>query len=396
MEVFILTINDVIEQIKHTSVAIYSIEGLEAKLKSGKKLRIKLGADPSRPDLHLGHSVVLRKLKLFQELGHEIVFVIGDFTAMIGDPTGRSKTRPSLTLEETRKSGETYFKQVAKILDPSLTTIVYNSTWLNKLNFADVIKLAGKYTVARILERDDFSKRYAENKPIGIHEMLYPLIQGYDSVDLHADIEVGGVDQTFNLLVGRELQRDYDQEPQEVIVFPLLPGLDGVEKMSKSLDNYIGIDEPPHVMFEKCMKVPDTILLDYFRLTTDIDMEFANEIVESDSRAAHFIYAKEIVTIYHSAEEALRAEEKYRQIASNAIPSEMPVITLELEEEISLIEVIKTLGFAASNSEARKLISNRGIKLNNVVIEDPFFKFTTKESVVISKGKSSFVKVIFN
>ena len=249
-----------IELILRRGVQIFNEDSLREKLNSDKKLIVKFGADPSRPDLHLGHTVSLRLLKDLQDLGHEIVFVIGDFTAMIGDPSGRSKTRPSLTFEETRKSGETYFNQVTKILDPAKTKILYNSEWLSKMTFEDVVKLTGKYTVARILERDDFSNRFSNSVPIGIHEFLYPLMQGYDSVALKADIEIGGTDQTFNLLVGRELQRDYGQEPQDVMVLPLLVGLDGKEKMSKSLDNYIGIDEAPEVMYEKAMKIPDNVL----------------------------------------------------------------------------------------------------------------------------------------
>ena len=234
-----MTKDEKIELILRRTVDIHNKETLLKKLNNGKKLIVKFGADPSRPDLHLGHTVPLRALKVLQELGHDIVFVIGDFTAMIGDPSGKSKTRPSLSFEETRRNGETYFKQVSKILDPNKIRIVYNSEWLGKMSFEDVIKLTGKYTVARILERDDFKNRFNNNIPIGIHEFLYPLMQGYDSVALHADIEVGGTDQTFNLLVGRELQRDYDQEPQDVMCFPLLVGLDGKEKMSKSLGNYI-------------------------------------------------------------------------------------------------------------------------------------------------------------
>lgn len=260
-----------IDLILRRTVEVHNKNTLLEKLKSGKKLIVKFGADPSRPDLHLGHTVPLRALKMLQELGNEIVFVIGDFTAMIGDPSGKSKTRPSLSFEETRKNGETYFKQVAKILDPNKIRIVYNSEWLSKMTFEDVIKLTGKYTVARILERDDFNNRFKNNIPIGIHEFLYPLMQGYDSVALNADIEIGGTDQTFNLLVGRELQRDYGQEPQDVMCFPLLVGIDGKEKMSKSLGNYIGIDEKPEVMFEKAMKIPDNVLMDYFRLTTNLD-----------------------------------------------------------------------------------------------------------------------------
>lgn len=262
-----------IDLILRRTVEVHNKETLIAKLNSGKKLVVKFGADPSRPDLHLGHTVPLRALKILQELGHEIVFVIGDFTAMIGDPSGKSKTRPSLSFEETRKNGETYFKQVAKILDPSKIRIAYNSEWLGKMSFKDVINLTGKYTVARILERDEFNSRFKNNIPIGIHEFLYPLMQGYDSVALHADIEIGGTDQTFNLLVGRELQRDYGQEPQDVMCFPLLVGLDGKEKMSKSLGNYIGVDESPEIMYEKAMRIPDNVLMDYFKLTTDINLD---------------------------------------------------------------------------------------------------------------------------
>ena len=239
-----------IKLIKSGAVQIYSEDSLTKRLENDSSLVVKFGADPSRPDLHLGHSVPLRKLRLFQELGHKVVFVIGDFTGMIGDPTGKSKTRPALTIEETRASGETYFRQVAKILDPEKIEIAYNSEWLSKMNFADVISLCSKYTVARILERDDFKNRYSQNQPISMHELLYPLVQGYDSVALKADVEVGGTDQTFNLLVGRALQSHYGQTPQEVITYPLLIGLDGKEKMSKSLDNYIGIDESAEVIIQ--------------------------------------------------------------------------------------------------------------------------------------------------
>ena len=244
-----------IDLILRRTVEVHNKDTLIEKLNSGRKLVIKFGADPSRPDLHLGHTVALRALKIFQELGHEIVFVIGDFTAMIGDPSGKSKTRPALSFEETRRNGETYFKQVAKILDPKKIRIAYNSEWLSKMTFEDVINLTGKYTVARILERDDFNNRFKNNIPIGIHEFLYPLMQGYDSVALHADIEIGGTDQTFNLLVGRELQRDYGQEPQDVMCFPLLVGIDGKEKMSKSLGNCIYLSDEPDEIKKKVMSM---------------------------------------------------------------------------------------------------------------------------------------------
>lgn len=386
---------ELFELIKRDAVAIYSEESLLKKLKSGRKLKIKLGADPSRPDLHLGHSVVLKKLRLLQNEGHEIVFVIGDFTGMIGDPSGRSKTRAPLTFDETRRNGQTYFEQVTKILDRAKTRIVYNSEWLGSMNFTDVLSLAGKYTLARILERDDFVKRYAGNQPIGLHELFYPLMQGYDSVALGADIEVGGTDQTFNLLVGRELQRDYDKEPQEVITFPLFIGLDGVEKMSKSLDNYIGLDEAPESIFEKCMKVPDPLLCDYFRLTTDVPAETFETLIASDIRKAHFAYAREIATMYHGKEAAESAEQRYREVASGSLPENMETMTLP-QKEINIVELLKAVGFADSNSDARRLISGGGIKLNGVVVTDGAMMLSGESEIVLGRGKNRFVRVHFS
>ncbi len=380
------------DNILRDAVSVYSKEGLKEKLESGKKLKIKLGADPSRPDLHLGHSVVLRKLRMLQELGHEIVFVIGDFTAMIGDPTGRSKTRVPLTFEQTRENSRSYYEQVTKILDREKTRITYNSEWLSKMNFADVLSLAGKYTVARILERDDFAKRYAENQAIGMHEMFYPLMQGYDSVALEADIEVGGTDQTFNLLVGRELQRDYGQTPQEVITFPLLPGLDGVEKMSKSLDNYIGIDEEPGIMFEKCMKVPDSLLLTYFNLTTDLAEEDYAELVKTDIRAAHFLYASAIVRLYHGEQAVAPAEERYKKVASGGTPENME--SYDAAAGTPVVDMLVKSGLAPSKSEARRLMQGGGVKLDGTQLKDPSAVFGEKGEYVLSKGKNRFVKII--
>jgi len=384
---------DVFERLKKDCIKMYSEEGVKEKLSSGKTLKIKLGADPSRPDLHLGHSVVLRKLRLLQDLGHEIIFVIGDFTGMIGDPSGRSKTRIALTYEQTRINGQTYFEQVTKILDREKTKIVYNSEWLAKLNFAEVLSLTGKYTIAQIMERDDFSNRYNNNQPIGLHEFMYPLMQGYDSVALEADIEVGGTDQTFNLLVGRELQRLYGQEPQEVITFPLLAGLDGVEKMSKSLDNYIGIDENAEIMFEKCMKVPDNVLVDYFKLTTDIDENIYSSAIKSDIRAAHFIYAEEIVKMYHGQASVDNAKQRYLQIASGNLPINAEEFIIE-EDSIDIISLLKMIGFANSNSEARRLIEGRGIKVDNVTISD--INMILHENAVISKGKGKHARITIN
>ena len=379
------------------AVQIFNEETLKEKLKSDKKLVVKFGADPSRPDLHLGHTVPLRVLKMLQDMGHEIVFVIGDFTAMIGDPSGKSKTRPQLTFEETRKSGETYFKQVTKILDKDKTKIVYNSEWLEKMNFKDVLELTGKYTVARLLERDDFNNRFNNNIPIGVHEFMYPLMQGYDSVAINADIEFGGTDQTFNLLVGRELQRDYGQEPQDVIVFPLLVGLDGKEKMSKSLDNYIGIDEKPSIMFEKSMKIPDFCLEDYFKLTTDIDTKIYKEWISNDIVDAHRKFAREIIKMYHGEEFINNAEEKYNAKASKTLTENIDTIKFSGEIPISLIDLLFELKLVDSKSEARRLISQNGISVNQIK-ENNIDKIITMDDfkdgfILIQKCKKVFLKV---
>ncbi len=384
--------DELLALIKRDAVDIYSYEGLRERLNSNRPLKIKLGADPSRPDLHLGHSVVLRKLRLLQDAGLEIIFVIGDFTGMIGDPSGRSKTRPPLTFEQTRENGQSYFEQVTKILDPEKTKISYNSEWLSKLSFADVLALAGKYTLAGILERDDFKNRYTALQPIGLHELFYPLMQGYDSVALIADIEVGGTDQTFNLLVGRALQKDYGQTPQEVITFPLLPGLDGVEKMSKSLGNYIGISEPASVMFEKCMRVPDHILGDYFRLTTDIASEIYVPLMEENMHQAHFLFAREIVTFYHGAPAVEDAEGRYLSIASGSAPEQMETLFIS-QEGVSILELLKLAGFASSNSEARRLIVGKGVKFNGETVSD--IDLIVRTSGVLRRGKNKFKRVAF-
>ena len=364
---------------------------------------VKFGADPSRPDLHLGHTVPLRALKILQELGHEIVFVIGDFTAMIGDPSGKSKTRPSLSFDETRKNGETYFKQVAKILDPNKIRIVYNSEWLGKMNFEDVIKLCGKYTVARILERDDFSNRFKNNVPIGIHEFLYPLMQGYDSVALQADIEIGGTDQTFNLLVGRELQKDYGQESQDVMCFPLLVGTDGKEKMSKSLGNYIGVDEAPEVMYEKAMRIPDDVLFDYFRLTTDLDLNKVSDLMKKDVVEAHKLYAREIIKMYHNEDAIKNAEERYSTVAGGGVPQNLETICIEksrIENGIVLIDLLVESGIVPSKSEGRRMIQQKGISVNGNKEEDInkiiYYNDFVNEELIIQKGKKCFKKIKIN
>ncbi len=383
--------NSVLSRIRRDAVEIISYEGFSQRLTSGKPLKIKLGADPSRPDLHLGHSVVLRKLRLLQDAGHEIWFVIGDFTGMIGDPSGRNKTRPPLTFAQTRENGKTYFTQVTKILDPEKTKITYNSEWLGKLSFADVLSLAAKYTLASILEREDFKNRYVSRQPIGLHELFYPLMQGYDSVAIHADIEVGGTDQTFNLLVGRALQKDYGQQPQEVITFPLLPGLDGVEKMSKSLDNYIGLDEPAEVMFEKCMRVPDVVLEQYFRLTTDFNEDDYLPVLQTDLYGAHFLFAREIVRLYHGEPAVADAEERYRAVARGQLPEQMETFAIA-PGGMPVIDLLKLAGFASSNSEARRLIEGKGVTFDGETVTDA--RRIVQTEGVLRKGKSKLKRVI--
>lgn len=384
---------DKIEIIKRKAVQIFSEEEFDEKIKSGKKLIIKFGADPSRPDLHIGHSVPLRVLKQLQDLGHEIVFVIGDFTAMIGDPSGKSKTRPSLTFEETRKSAETYLEQATKILDKNKTKIVFNSEWLSKMTFEDVIKLASKYTVARIMERDDFKNRFENNLPLSMHELLYPLMQGYDSVALNADIEIGGTDQTFNLLVGRELQKDYGQESQVVITFPLLVGLDGKEKMSKSLDNYIGISDSPFEKFEKSMKIPDDTLRQYFELATDLPTERINEIMNGDIREAHMLFARELLKMYDDVSEFEEVKNRYLKIAQGGIPQDIPVFEIE-SEEINICDLLVQVGFASSKGEAKRMVTGNGVKIDSIAQTNIQEIISLEKEKIVQFGKNKFVKVI--
>ena len=382
-----------LEIIKRKAVQIFSEEDLEKKINSGRKLTIKLGADPSRPDLHIGHSVVLRVLKQFQDMGHEVVFVVGDFTGMIGDPSGKSKTRPALTFEETRKSAETYLEQATKILDKDKTRIAFNSEWLSKMNFSDVINLTSKYTVARIMERDDFKNRFENNLPLSMHELLYPLMQGYDSIALNADIEIGGTDQTFNLLVGRELQKDYGQEPQVVMTFPLLVGLDGKEKMSKSLDNYIGLTDSPFDKFEKSMKIPDEVLRQYFDLATDLKSSEVDEIMSGDIREAHMRFAKELIKMYDDINEFEVAKEKYMSIAKGEIPDNIEEMKLE-EDEINICDLLVKVGFASSKSEAKRNILGNGIKVDGLLVTDTNKTVKINTEIVIQFGKNRFKKVV--
>lgn len=382
-----------LEIIKRKTVQIFSEEDLDKKISSGRKLRIKFGADPSRPDLHIGHTVPLRVLKQFQDMGHEIIFIIGDFTAMIGDPSGKSKTRPALTFEQTRKSAETYLEQATKILDKDKTKIVFNSEWLSKMTFEDVIKLASKYTVARIMERDDFKNRFENNMPLSMHELLYPLMQGYDSVALNADIEIGGTDQTFNLLVGRELQKDYDQESQIVMTFPLLVGLDGKEKMSKSLGNYIGITDSPFDKFKKSMQIPDNVLRQYFELATDMPINKIDEIMAGDIRQAHMEFAKELLRMYDDVNEFESVKEKYETIAKGSLPDDIEEFLVE-ENEINICNLLVQIGFAASKGEAKRMVQGNGVKVNSETITDIGAMLNTGEYFVIQFGKNKFKKIV--
>ena len=384
---------DNLKIIKRKAIQIFNEEDLERKINSGKKLTIKFGADPSRPDLHIGHSVPLRVLKTFQDMGHKIVFVIGDFTAMIGDPSGKSKTRPALTFEETRKSAETYLEQVTKILDKEKTQIIFNSEWLSKMNFEDVIKLTSKYTVARIMERDDFKNRFENNLPLSMHELLYPLMQGYDSVAINADIEIGGTDQTFNLLVGRELQNDYGQESQVVMTFPLLVGLDGKEKMSKSLGNYIGLNDLPFEKFEKSMKIPDTILRQYFELATDLSTDEIDIIMSGDIREAHMIFAKELLKMYDDVNEFEKIKERYLKIANGNIPEDIETILVS-ENEMNICDLLVKINFANSRSEAKRMVQGNAIKINSKLETDINKIIIIDEGLVVQFGKNKFKKII--
>ncbi len=384
-----------LEIIKRKAIQIFNEDDLEKKINSGKRLTIKFGADPSRPDLHIGHSVPLRVLKTFQDMGHKVVFVIGDFTAMIGDPSGKNKTRPALTFEQTRKSAETYLEQVTKILDKDKTDIVFNSEWLSKMSFEDVIKLSSKYTVARIMERDDFKNRFENNLPLSMHELLYPLMQGYDSVAINADIEIGGTDQTFNLLVGRELQKDYGEESQVVMTFPLLVGLDGSEKMSKSLGNYIGLNDSPFEKFEKSMKIPDNILRQYFELATDLTIDEINEIMSKDIREAHMLFAKELIKMYDDIDEFEKAKQRYLQVAKGSIPEDIEEFSIS-ESEVNICELLMKINFANSKGEAKRMIQGNGVKINSNLETDINKIIKIESGLVIQFGKNRFKKIVKN
>jgi tyrosyl-tRNA synthetase len=375
-------------------------EELVRKLKTGRKLRIKLGLDPTAPDLHLGHTVVINKLRHFQELGHQVQFLIGDFTGMIGDPTGKNQTRPPLSREQILANAQTYRAQMEKILDPDKTQVMFNSEWSDKLGAEGMIRLASRYTLARLLERDDFSKRYKAGEPIAVHELLYPLMQGYDSVAMKADVELGGTDQKFNLLVGRELQRDYGQEPQCILTMPLLEGTDGVEKMSKSLGNYIGISEPAQEIFGKLMRVSDTLMWRYMELLSFEPMEkigAKRKAVEGgeNPRQVKFEFAKEIVGRFHGKAAAEAAADEFNaRFRDRALPTDIPEQSLKAPSGgMVSTQVLKQAGLVSSSSEADRLIAQGGVKVNGERLSDRKMVFATGETYLVQVGKLKIARI---
>ncbi|HTY13476.1 MAG TPA: tyrosine--tRNA ligase [Candidatus Omnitrophota bacterium] len=377
--------------IKRGIVELIPEAELVKKLKKGKPLKIKWGADPSAPDIHLGHTVVLNKLRQFQELGHEVIFIIGDFTAMIGDPSGRSETRKPLSREVIEVNAKTYQEQVFKILDRKKTKVVYNSEWLRKMNLEDIFKLSAQYTVARMLERKDFKERFKGEVDISILEFLYPLLQGYDSVHLEADVEIGGTDQKFNLLMGRTLQERYGKEPQVIVTLPLLEGLDGVQKMSKSLGNYIGITEPPSEIFGKTMSIPDPLMIRYYELLTDVPMD---EVKAMHPKEAKIRLAKILVARFYSESAAVTVEAEFESVfAKGKLPDEIATIKLP-EKEMIVTQLLLRGGLAASISEARRLIKQGGVRIDEVVVKDEKETVDLSKERVVNVGKRKFVRVI--
>ena len=368
------------------------------KLKRGQPLRIKAGFDPTAPDLHLGHTVLINKLRQFQELGHQVVFLIGDFTGMIGDPSGKSATRPPLTREQVLDNAETYKAQVFKILDPTKTEVAFNSTWMDQLKPSDFIRLSSQYTVARMLERDDFSKRYSSNQPIAIHEFLYPLVQGYDSVALRADIELGGTDQKFNLLMGRELQRAYGQEPQVILTMPLLEGLDGVKKMSKSLGNYVGIQEAPGVMYNKLVSIPDSLMWRYFELLSFRSMaeieQFKRDVEQgANPRDIKIKLAEEIVARFHGAEAAASAHRSAgNRMKEGELPEDLPEVEVTSSEDLPIASLLNKAGLVKNAAGARDLLNAGSVRIDGEVVDRTFI-YTLGSTHVCQAGKKAFARV---
>jgi tyrosyl-tRNA synthetase len=378
------------------------VRKLERSIKTKKPLHVKLGCDPSRPDLHLGHSVVLRKLRQFQDLGHQAILIIGDFTGMIGDPSGKSKTRPSLSLEETRRNGQSYFEQATTILSTKNVRMEYNSEWLAKMNFANVIMLASKYTVARMLERDDFTQRYKGGEPISVHEFLYPLAQAMDSVAIEADVELGGTDQKFNLLVGRDIQREYGQEPQVILTTPLLVGTDGVEKMSKSFDNYIGLSESPREMYGKTLRIPDTLIYSYFELASDVSnkelAQLKRELADANvnPRDLKRRLGRTLVTMYHGVKPAKEAEAEFDRIfIEKEVPDKIEEFRFTPRNgDSTLVSLLALTRLASSKSEARRLIEQGGVSIDSERITDLNAAVPEKGEFILKVGKRKFLKII--
>ncbi len=389
-----------LELLKRGVVEIIEEKELLDKLKKGRPLRVKAGFDPTAPDLHLGHTVLIEKMRQFQELGHEVIFLIGDFTGMIGDPSGKNETRPPLTREEVLENAKTYKEQIFKILDPDRTRIEFNSSWMSKMTAEDMIKLAAQYTVARMLEREDFKQRFQSQSPIGIHEFLYPLVQGYDSVVLKADVELGGTDQRFNLLVGRELQRSWSQQPQVIMMMPLLEGTDGVKKMSKSLGNYIGITEPPEEMFGKLMSISDELMLRYYELLSHIsnqELEALKRDISSgkvNPKDAKEALAFEIVQRYWGTERAEKAREHFKKVFSRKeMPDEIPEKSVNWEsDQLWIGRILKDTGLVSSTSEANRLLQQGGVYVNGERVTDRDMKLVPGE-YILRVGKRKFLKV---
>ena len=385
--------------IKKKTVEIISEEELLKKLNLAasekRPLNVKYGADPSAPDIHLGHTVALNKLREFQELGHKVIFIIGDFTARIGDPSGRVTTRKRLSKEDVKKNALTYQEQVFKLLDKKRTTVVFNSSWFDKMRFGDVVDLSSRFTVARMLERDDFARRFKQNQPITVLEFLYPLIQGYDSIKVKADIEIGGTDQTFNFLVGRNLQRDYGQEPQVVITLPLLEGTDGKLKMSKSLNNYIGISERPRDIFGKIMSVSDELMLKFYELLTDIP---ASKIKKLHPMRAKTGLASFLVSRYYGSAQAKRAEKEFEKVFSRKeLPTIIPrveILSKDLKSgKIWIVKLLKLANLTSTNSEARRLIKQGGVRIDREPVRDPEIELPIRDGMIVQAGKRNFIKV---
>ncbi len=391
---------EAIEQISRGAEEILLEDGLIKKLEQGRPLRIKAGFDPTAPDLHLGHTVLINKLRLFQQLGHEVIFLIGDFTGMIGDPTGKSVTRQPLTREQVVENATSYKEQIFKILDEEKTRVVFNSEWMGEMGAAELVQLAASHTVARMLERDDFHKRYKNGQPIAVHEFLYPLIQGYDSVVLEADVELGGTDQKFNLLVGRQLQEQRGQEPQVVITMPILEGLDGVQKMSKSLGNYIGITDAPDDMFGKIMSISDTLMWRYFELLSFRPMDeiqsFQKQVDEgANPRDIKFLLAQEIIARFHDEAAAVQAQENFiARFQKGAMPDEMPEKTLTLSDEsLGIANLLRDAGLVQSTSEAMRMIKQNAVKIDGERISDRSLQCMAGETRIYQVGKRRFARV---